>query len=312
MKYLVIGIGGVGGSIAGFLSLGGKDVACIARGEHLKALQTNGLHLKSDLKGEHHLHLPTYATETYNEKADVIFVCVKAYSLNPIIPFIERVSHSKTIVIPILNGFAIGSHLQQILPTVTILEGCIYIVSERTGLGEISQQGSIFRLVYGVPPGSHCPIEPLEAIKEDLTNCGIKVDLSDHIRRDTFIKWAFISAAAVTGAYYDVPMRELQNQGHQRDTFIRLSEEIQALAGQMNIILPEDQVSYNLKVLDKMLPESRSSMQRDLICGGNSELQAILFDVLRFAEDHQIDLPTYRLMANHFQNVVQTSNHNQQ
>lgn len=35
-KYLIIGTGGVGGSIAGFLALGGKDVTCIARGEHLK------------------------------------------------------------------------------------------------------------------------------------------------------------------------------------------------------------------------------------------------------------------------------------
>ena len=29
MKYLIAGTGGVGGSIAGFLSLAGKDVTCI-------------------------------------------------------------------------------------------------------------------------------------------------------------------------------------------------------------------------------------------------------------------------------------------
>ena len=49
MKYLIAGTGGVGGSIAGFLSLAGKDVTCIARGAHLQAIQTNGLKLKSDL-----------------------------------------------------------------------------------------------------------------------------------------------------------------------------------------------------------------------------------------------------------------------
>lgn len=53
MKYLIAGTGGVGGSIAGFLSLAGKDVTCIARGAHLQAIQTDGLKLKSDLKGEH-------------------------------------------------------------------------------------------------------------------------------------------------------------------------------------------------------------------------------------------------------------------
>ena len=53
MKYLIAGTGGVGGSIAGFLSLAGKDVTCIARGAHLQAIQTNGLKLKSDLKRAH-------------------------------------------------------------------------------------------------------------------------------------------------------------------------------------------------------------------------------------------------------------------
>ena len=53
MKYLIAGTGGVGGSIAGFLSLAGKDVTCIARGAHLQAIRTNGLKLKSDLKGAH-------------------------------------------------------------------------------------------------------------------------------------------------------------------------------------------------------------------------------------------------------------------
>ena len=43
MKYLIAGTGGVGGSIAAFLSLAGKDVTCIARGEHLTAIREHGL-----------------------------------------------------------------------------------------------------------------------------------------------------------------------------------------------------------------------------------------------------------------------------
>ena len=49
MNYLVVGTGGVGGSIAGFLALTGKNVTCIARGAHLDAIRQQGLHLKSDL-----------------------------------------------------------------------------------------------------------------------------------------------------------------------------------------------------------------------------------------------------------------------
>lgn len=54
LKYLIAGTGGVGGSIAAFLALAGKDVTCIARGGHLAALRENGLKLHSDLKASIH------------------------------------------------------------------------------------------------------------------------------------------------------------------------------------------------------------------------------------------------------------------
>ena len=60
MNYLIIGTGGVGGCIAGFLALAGKDVTCIARGKHLEAIRRQGLHLKSDLKGEHFLRVKAW------------------------------------------------------------------------------------------------------------------------------------------------------------------------------------------------------------------------------------------------------------
>mgnify|MGYP000655272605 CR=1 FL=1 len=67
LKYLIAGTGGVGGSIAAFLALAGKDVTCIARGGHLAALRENGLKLHSDLKGEHTLDVPAYTAEEYGK-----------------------------------------------------------------------------------------------------------------------------------------------------------------------------------------------------------------------------------------------------
>lgn len=60
----------------------------------------------------------------------------------------------------------------------------------------------------------------MEAVQRDLQESGIKVEISPDINRDTFIKWSFISAMAVTGAYFDVPMGEVQKPGKVRDTFI--------------------------------------------------------------------------------------------
>lgn len=108
MNYLIIGTGGVGGCIAGFLALAGKDVTCIARGKHLEAIRRQGLHLKSDLKGEHFLRVKACTAEEYQGKADVILVCVKGYSIDSIRPVLERAATPDTLVIPILNVYGTG------------------------------------------------------------------------------------------------------------------------------------------------------------------------------------------------------------
>ena len=144
LKYLIAGTGGVGGSIAAFLSLSGKDVTCIARGEHLAAIRKNGLQLHSDLKGEHSLKVASFTAEEFQGKADVIFVCVKGYSVDSITELIKRASHDRTVVIPILNVYGTGPRIQRLVPGVTVLDGCIYIVGFVSGRGEITQMGKIF------------------------------------------------------------------------------------------------------------------------------------------------------------------------
>ncbi len=300
MNYLIAGTGGVGGSIAAFLALAGKDVACIARGEHLAAIRTHGLRLHSDLKGEHTLHIPACTAEEYTGKADVIFVCVKGYSVDSITDLIRRAAKPDTVVIPILNVYGTGPRIQRLVPGVTVLDGCIYIVGFVSGKGEITQMGRIFRLVYGAHRGTQVSRERLEAVKHDLEESGIKADLSDDIDRDTFVKWSFISAMAVTGAYYDVPMGEVQKPGQVRDTFIGLSRESAELGRKLGIDIPDNLVEYNLMVMDKLDPHSTASMQKDLARGHESEVQGLLFDLIDAAEAHGVDIPTYRLVAQKF------------
>lgn len=302
LRYLIAGTGGVGGSIAAFLSLAGKDVTCIARDGHLAAIRTRGLQLHSDLKGEHTLNIPTCTTEEFQGKADVIFVCVKGYSVDSITDLIKRASHRHTVVIPILNVYGTGPRIRRLIPDVTVLDGCIYIVAFVSAPGEVTQMGKIFRVVYGAHQGTDVSRETLEAVQQDLQESGIKADISTDIRRDTFVKWSFISAMAVTGAYYDVPMGEVQKPGKARDTFIGLSQESALLGKKMGIEFTEDLVAYNLKVMDKLAPESTASMQKDMAKGHESEVQGLLFDVIAAAEDQGIEVPTYRMVAEKFGN----------
>ena len=93
----------------------------------------------------------------------------------------------------ILNVYGTGPRIQRLVPGVTVLDGCIYIVGFVSGKGEITQMGKIFRLVYGAHKDTIVSRETLAAIQRDLQESGIKADISPDINRDTFVKWSFIS-----------------------------------------------------------------------------------------------------------------------
>ena len=58
---------------------------------------------------------------------EVIFICVKEYSLDSVLPFIRQTAGPRTIIIPILNIYGTGARVQKELPDCTVLDGCIYV-----------------------------------------------------------------------------------------------------------------------------------------------------------------------------------------
>lgn len=306
MKYLIVGTGGVGGSIAAFLALSGKDVTCIARGRHLEAIRRDGLHLKSDIKGEHFIRVKACTAEEYDEKADVIFVCVKGYSIPSVSELLCRAATTQTLIIPILNVYGTGPLIGRLVPTADVIDGCIYIVSFISGHGEITQQGRICKLVCGTRTEQNIERSRIETVAKDLRECDIKVDVSDDINRDTFLKWSFISAMACTGAYYNVTMGEVQHPGQVRDTFIGLSRESAEVGRRLGICFSEDPVTYNLRIIDKVEPATTASMQKDLARGHDSEIQGLLFDMMELGKKLSVDMPTYREVSCKFTSLRNT------
>ncbi|MDR0836024.1 MAG: ketopantoate reductase family protein [Tannerella sp.] len=300
IKYLIVGTGGVGGSIAAMLALDGHDVTCIARGAHLESIRNNGLKFISGLKGHQTIPIKACTAEEYNDKADVIFVSVKGYSLDSIIDLLRKASDSKTVILPLLNIFGTGERIKQLLPENNVLAGCIYIVGYVSGPGEITQMGETLRIVFGVLKGTTVDAEMLQTLHKNLIDSGIKTVVSDNIERDTFMKYSFISAMACTGAYFDVPMREVQKAGEVRDLFIGMSSESYKIGKAMGIEMPDDLIEQHLKVIDGLAPDSTASMQKDLANGHESEIDGLLFGFIRLAEKYNIDIPVYRRVAKKF------------
>ena len=297
MKYLVIGAGGTGGSIGAYMTEAGKDVTLIARGEHLRKMQEHGLNMETTKKGNYSVN-PIKATdmENYNEQPDIIFVCVKGYSLEDTIPFIRRVAKKDTIVIPILNIYGTGSRMQEQLPELLVTDGCIYIAGEIKEPGTILLRGDIFRIVYGVRDPQEIRPE-LFTVAQDLKDSGIEGVLSDNIRRDALQKFAYVSPMAACGLYFHVSAGEVQKTGEPRDTFVKLMKEIDALAVAMGVPFLVDIVTTNLQILDTLNPEATTSMQRDVYAGKASEIDGLIYEVVRMGQRYGIPTPTYEMIA---------------
>ena len=297
LKYLVIGAGGTGGSIGAYMTEAGKDVTLIARGEHLKQMKEHGLCMETTAKGNYTVQpIKAVDMEHYEEQPDVIFVCVKGYSLEETLPFIRRVAVADTIVIPILNIYGTGGRMQEKLPELLVTDGCIYIAGEIKEPGTILLRGDIFRIVYGVRNPEELRPE-LFTVAQDLKESGIDGVLSDNIRRDALQKFAFVSPMAACGLYYHVTAGEVQKTGDPRDTFVKLMKEIDALAVAMGVPFLVDIVATNLRILDTLNPEASTSMQRDVYSGKQSEIDGLIYEVVRMGQQYGVPVPTYEMIA---------------
>jgi 2-dehydropantoate 2-reductase len=298
MKYLIVGPGGIGGSIGGFLAAGGHDVSFIAQARTLEVLKSDGLKLNSDLKGALHIRdVKAYSPEEYDQQADVIFVCVKDYSLDSVIPVLKRASHQDSIIIPVLNGFGAGDRIRSKLEGIRVADGCIYISAFIDSPGSITQIGSLFRIIFGFKEGSGLDSSLLYGIKADLKDCGIDAAISDRIESEIFRKFSFVSTAAACGAYYDITLGDIQHEGRYRETFLGLCEEIKAIADKLGFSFYQDLKDMNLGILDKLPPDATSSLQKDLKAGKQSEIDSLIFSVVRLADRLGVEAPLYRLVA---------------
>ncbi|MDD6629119.1 MAG: 2-dehydropantoate 2-reductase [Lachnospiraceae bacterium] len=297
MKYLIIGAGGTGGSIGAYMTQSGKDVTLIARGEHLKRIQEQGLKMETTSKGNYTVQpIKACDMEHYEEKPDIIFVCVKGYSLEDTIPFIKRVAKESTIVIPILNIYGTGAGMQEKLPGLLVTDGCIYIAGEIKEPGTIWLNGNIFRVVFGVRSPEELRPELFQVV-QDLKDSGIDGVLSDNIRRDALQKFAYVSPMAACGLYYHVSAGEVQVTGEARDTFVKLMKEVDALAVAMGVPFLVDIVTTNLQILDALSPTASTSMQRDIYAGKASEIDGLIYEVVRMGERYGVPTPTYEMIA---------------
>ena len=319
MKYIIIGAGGTGGILGFYMTKAGKDVTLIARNAHLEAMQKQGLSVEKMWTNETEtIPVSAESMESYEakgEKADVILVCVKKYSLDSCIPFIQNISHKNTIVVPVLNVYGTGAYLQEKLPKVLVTDGCIYVSANIKQAGVLLQHGEILRVFFGVREkedlkklngqlnGEYKAERLLKKIAQDFKDSGIDGILSDNIKRDALTKFSYVSPIGTAGLYLHAVAGDFQREGEARELFKTLIREIVTLANAMGITFEEDLVERNLKILSNLPEEATTSMQRDVIEGKQSEIDGLVYEVVRMAKKYGVEVPAYERAAEKFREM---------
>ena len=295
MKFAVLGAGGVGGIVGGYLALAGNDVTFIARGKHLAAIKEKGLLLRTSHRGD--LAVPTAkgcAIDEYDDTPDVIFVCFKYYSLPAAIEFAKRYAGDHTLVIPLLNVFGTGAVMQKELPGVTVLDGCVYIYGMVESPGIVAQPASILRVFYGFRPDMNRRLELLaEKLEPVLNQAGIEGHFTEQIQREALQKFSYVSPLGAAGLYFDAVSGDFLKEGEPRSLFVGLIKEIEALGNGMGIQFEKSLVDVNLKLMDSFTKDLTTSMQRDVAHGGPSEFDGLVHRVPRLGKEYHVPTPLY-------------------
>jgi 2-dehydropantoate 2-reductase len=77
MRIGIVGAGGVGGYLAVLLAGREHDVVVVDQGEHVKAIDRNGIIIHSRARGDLHARVAAYENPAGVGLVDLVFYCVK-------------------------------------------------------------------------------------------------------------------------------------------------------------------------------------------------------------------------------------------
>jgi 2-dehydropantoate 2-reductase len=280
-------------------------VTLIARGQHLRAMQTRGVRVLSP-RGDFVAH-PT-ATDDLDAvaDADVVFVALKAYSLPALAPRLGAALAPGAAVIAAQNGIPWwyfqshggpleGAVLESVDPGGTIsrsippgaVVGCVLYSSTQIVEPGLIRHIEGTRFALGEPDGAVS--ERCLGIAEAFKAGGLKAPVEERLRDQIWLKLlgnvAFNPVTALTGA----TLGELATLPEMVDLLRRIFGECAEVAARLGIEFPvsqERRLEAGFEV-----GEHKTSMLQDLEAGKPLEIDCLTGAVLELAGMLDVPMP---------------------
>jgi len=295
VRIAVFGSGAVGGYFGGRLAEAGEDVAFVARGEHLAAIRRSGLRVTS-IDGDFVVQ-PARATDDPATlgAVDVVLLGVKAWQVAAAAGAIRPLVGPGTVVLPLQNGIEAPDLLADALGAEHVLGGLCRIIGYLVAPGQIRHAGAEPYIAFGsLEPSTR---DRAEALRTAFGRTrGVRAEIPSDIRAAMWSKFLFIAALGGVGALTRAPVGIIRGDPECRRLLQDAMVEIRAVAVGHGIALPADLVQQTLAFVDSLPADGTASMQRDIVHGRPSELDAQVGAVVRLGQRVGVAVPLNRII----------------
>ena len=274
-KITVAGIGGVGGYLSAMLARRYEHVTLVARGERKKALEEQGIHMNSEFHGEitaKPWKIVEKAQEI-QEKQDLVFICVKTYSLEEICKDLQECIDEHTVILPVMNGADTAERARKFLGRGHVLDAVIYITAFSNPDYSVTQIGRYAKIQIGKKEPSQEEKQALEEAWTCMKEAGMDVHISQDVEAAVWEKYIFNCGYNVLTTYYMEMVEDLQASPEKCREFRQLMEEAYAVSQAKKIQVRDGYIESEYQRFLRLDAGSTSSLKRDREAGKRDELE---------------------------------------
>lgn len=296
MKIAIMGTGGVGGLFGARLAAAGAEVTFIARGEHLKSIQQNGLQIISEMRGDL-LVKPASAVANVEGLApvDFVFVTVKLWDTESAIQTIRPIVGKDTAVISFQNGIARDAMLKAAFGEDHVIGGISYVGATIQAPGIIEQKGTFQKLVFGEYSGAKT--SRVQALADLCQRAEIEAMVPDDIAVALWEKFVVLVAMSSLTAATRQTIGPVRQNPQSRALLHDVLNEVYNVGIASGVKLPSDVVSRQINYLDTVAPDVTASMEYDLRQGNKLELPWLAGSVVEMGQRLNVPTPVCRVIC---------------
>jgi len=289
LRIAVIGAGAVGGYFGGRLAEAGADVSFLARGRTLEVLRGDGLQVTSP-----HGDLALSGLQVTDNPADigpvdVVLFTVKTWQLSRLAEAVRPMVKPETMLIPLQNGGESETELAGLYSETQVLGAICRIIAMAEAPGRIKHLGVDPFIALGEL--DHRTSRRMADLVQLFNDARVVAQQPENIHTAIWEKFLFVSPTAGVCAVTRSPVGMVRTTPETRDLLCRSMNEVARLAKAREIPLAEDAVARTLDFFDTLPAGATSSMQRDIMDGRPSELEAHIGATVRLAAESGVDVP---------------------